>query len=975
MGSKKIDSEFRFLLDIDTAFEEWRALAAEWLAGQKKDKLVRKTSLARFFVRYLRGQRLEMSPRALLEGNFATPPLWEALNLGSLSQIFAETTHDHISDFIEWVMNEKLSKADIQAVTPRLRNPFPRMRSKQVGKSSDVEFRYILECDSRMEDWRRLASEWLDSQLLDNSHKRMALGKFLSDYLLGHNLERNPFSFLRRDYAKPSFIDSVIRVKRQKTSMNSGGKWELRERVVVNNHVHDFLAWVLEEKLSVEDDNGYRMVPHDYQNPVSKMSGRGVGQSETLRTPLAYRYIRELRTMLVQGPNFRDWNWAQRALTGGAADWLIVAQSIIKRNDPDCVWRERITSKYEQKKLGYPPEVFELWSPARAVALYLKLELPLRTFQVRMLGSGESDTWRYESGRWRLNDSPLTAGSERRPSQRGVFHRSANEAGAGFYINTNKTADINKDEQNKGYVIPWTHEPVLYWLEKLRDWQEAYNPITAPTPWRELSNKHFGHKPHHAILEERGAFCFLFRHAAGFGSDRAKPLHSNSLHRIWRLLLVELEKRCEARGETLDDSSPIRFVDTDSSVVTLYPLHALRVSLITAYALDGGVPFPVLSKLIAGHARLIMTLYYTKAGKAHVTEIMQEAEKRILESEAASYRRFLMEKTYQEIEERFAFNTPDALRAVSRRKSVAGFLFEDKGICPVGAGLCDMGGEEIGRRGTNGAMHAPVPGYPHERNCVRCRFFLTGPAFLPGLQAHANWISYKATECSERFVRLEQQVKALEDVRLVCEERGEIFMRHEEFERLNHFYEAEAENGNKLLIDLQAVARLVDRCIAIAKLSEKDGVRLVAAGGISDIRYALRETESEMRQLEVICENAVIYPEVDAGKAVLRRSQILDAMLQLNGRPPIFFRLNQEQQLHVGNEVMKLIQARAGSLKDAVDFAEGKRLLADLGLLDETVGIIDEKTRAVGFHEVINATRPARLLIDKKSEREVYHEY
>ena len=42
----------------------------------------------------------------------------------------------------------------------------------------------------------------------------------------------------------------------------------------------------------------------------------------------------------------------------------------------------------------------------------------------------------------------------------------------GFFINTNKTADINKEESDKGYDIPWQYEESQYWLAKLRDWQE-----------------------------------------------------------------------------------------------------------------------------------------------------------------------------------------------------------------------------------------------------------------------------------------------------------------------------------------------------------------------------------------------------------------------------------------------------------------------------------------------------------------------
>ena len=957
---EKFDPDFRFLLDFDPAFEEWRGYAAEWLKEQERGKIGKRAALARFFVSYLHSQQLEKCPKALLVTGFSIPSLWKALNLDSIGLGTAKSVHDSISDFIEWVLMTKYAKANSEGflvVPSDLCNPFPRMQLKFSGKSSDIEFRYLLSLDARMEDWRTLASDWLGFQRLGINAKKLALDRFFTRYLLLHDLERNPYNFLRLDYKKPAFIDSIVATK-QKGNVLNGKASVAADDIAFNNSIHDFLAWLLTEKLSVEDDKGHRVVPYEYHNPFPRLRKSGKGQAETLKSPLAYCYIRELRTMLAQGANFCDWVWAQQAMEGGnnGGDWFVVPPSLINHDDPDCVWRMR------RRPSNYPLEIFELWSPVRAVALYIKLELPLRTHQVRMLDSGESDTWRYDSGKWLRNNSLLAKGSESRPSQRGVFHRSSNETGTGLYINTNKTADIEKGEQRKGYVIPWTHEPALYWLEKLRNWQEQYNPIVNATLWSDLERKHFGQTPpSSAVLEERGACCFLFRDAAARdGLNCAKPIINNALSRFWYLLLSELEKRCEA----FDDGSVVHFVNPDSRTVTHYPLHALRVSLITAYALDGGVPFPILSKLIAGHARLIMTLYYTKVGKAHVTEVMQEAEKRIFESNAISYRRFLMEKTYQEIEERFAFNSSDALKAVSPQKSAAGLLFEDKGICPVGGSLCDIGGEILkdSKADPSQNIYSPVSGYPQERNCIRCRFFLTGPAFLPGLQAHANSISYRATKCSERYVRFEQQVKTLEDLRLLCEERGSLFTQHQELERLNRYYEEEAEKANKLLTDFQGVVRLIDRCIGIANSADKDGVRLIATGSLSDIKYALYQTESEMHQLEVICEDAVIYPEINAGKATLRRSQILDAMLQMNGKAPIFFRLNQEQQLCIGNELMKLILARTGNFRDAVEFAEGKRLLTELGLLDEAIGLIEEKTAGMPFRQVIDAARSGILL-------------
>jgi len=422
----------------------------------------------------------------------------------------------------------------------------------------------------------------------------------------------------------------------------------------------------------------------------------------------------------------------------------------------------------------------------------------------------------------------------------------------------------------------------------------------------------------------------------------------------------------------LDDGSNIRFVDPNSDRSTYYGLHSLRVSLITAYALEGGVPFPILSKLIVGHTRLIMTLYYTKAGKAHVTEVMQEADKRLLENEQVGYRRFLQEATYQQIEERFSYNDPVAIIAANRQKSTPGFVVEDKGICPVGCGGCDVGGECLkdNKSDPNQKVYAPVAGYPTEKNCIRCRFFISGPAFLPGLIAHFNFISYQLSECSNRYVRFEQQINELEDLRFVCEAQDRPFLQTVELDRLSRDHEEEAVKADKLCHDLHATLRLIDRCKQLLGDSNDDGIKLVPVGGISDLQYALEETTSEMYQLEVICENAALYPEIDAGKATLRRSQILDAMLAINGRSPVFFKLTQCQQLLVGNEVMRLIQARTGSLKNAVAVSDGIVLLREIGLLEDTMNVIENQMdRQISFSNVTSTAGKKYPALDHREWR------
>lgn len=807
-----------------------------------------------------------------------------------------------------------------------------------------------------MEEWRSLAAEWLSQQRKAMSTKRDALESFLLIYAIEAEIERNPFKFLLKTTPKPSFFDVFVVSKRRNTpnatSIDDAG-------TRFNNAICDFIDWVIKEKLSAPDDNGQFIVPHEFHNPFRKLSWCHSLPSETLKMPLPFRYIKILRSMLAEGPTFRDWKWAQEALKNGTSsgDWFMIDPKLIKPEDPDCVWRERDTTRYEQTYSKLPDRITEVWSPTRAVAVFLKLELPLRTFQVMMLDSGEADTWRYENGKFRLNDSPLAQSTEKCPRQKGVFHRSVNEAEAGFYINTNKTADIYKNEKDKGYVIPWTNVAALYWLEKLRNWQECYNPISAPMCWSALERRHFGEMPPHPeVLEERGSACFLFRDASAYGADRQKPMPKSAFNRLWYFLLQKLEHHCEETGDKLHDGSRIRFVDPTRKDVTYFPPHALRVSLITHYVLDLGLPIAVVSKLIAGHARIIMTLYYTKAGKSYVNEVMAEAERKSLASEGLSQKRFLMDRSYEEISRRFAFLSEDAPKACGQQSSAAGFVIEDKGICPVGSGLCDVGGERYIIRKSEQA-YAPVPGYPQERNCIRCRFFLTGPAFLPGLQSRFNQISYEAHENAERYNQLGEDITQLENLRAECERNDRLFPKTLELERLSQRYEAMAETMGRCINDMQACHHLIARCIDIAGEADREGIQLVAAGKISDIRYALTETQSELHQIEILCENTVIYPEIDARKTTLRRSQLLDCMLEMNGKPPVFYRLTPEQQLHTGNAVMKLIQARSGSMASAVEFVEGQRQLHELGLLEEAFGIITESAAKVPAKLIFNGGR------------------
>lgn len=214
-----------------------------------------------------------------------------------------------------------------------------------------------------------------------------------------------------------------------------------------------------------------------------------------------------------------------------------------------------------------------------------------------MLDGGEMDTYKYiqtdkhNYGEWIKNDSPLSQGTDRKPCEKGVLRKfidpTTNLEMTGFFINTNKTADINKNEADKGYNMPWQYEEMQYWLAKLRDWQQKYNPISQPTKWTELTDAQLGCAKDIKILKAMGNATFLFRNATKI--DKHLPLGRHSIELLWYKLLHCLEQKVNHTA-TNDAEKNLKFVHEDLDKTTYYPLHSLRVSLITAFALEGGVP-------------------------------------------------------------------------------------------------------------------------------------------------------------------------------------------------------------------------------------------------------------------------------------------------------------------------------------------------------------------------------------------------
>ncbi len=858
---------------------------------------------------------------------------------------------------------------------------------KHDGRTSDLTFSWLLTTlGPEWQQWQELAAEWIAEQHAGLEGKRKGLTHFFESYLLK---------------CAPYATDVRLFFKGFNNHICSSGELEAILMTTIRdpkelqrccNAALDFIDFVIERCFSEEDDNG-NFEPL-VKNPFSKVKCRNY-RAETVRNPLPYRYIQDLRQILCPLPDkteltvieqnikddesllpayhyrhFKHWTWAQQQTGQGysGGDWYEVEQALIDEADPDCVWRRK-----EITRNGKKVTLYQIWSPVKAMVIFMKLHLPLRTYQVRMLDSGEADTWRYESGQWKLNNKhEFALGSKKRPFGKGVFRRISDTMtgvySTGLYINTNKTADQNKDELERGYIIPWQNEEVLYWLEKLRNWQEKYNPITNPVSCTTLRLKHFGEARSHKQLCEMGEIAFLFRDASAKESDKHKPIPSKKLQSFWYQLLLKLEDNIFKQGDLLNDGKRLKLVEdypegiTKTNLyATLFPLHSLRVSLITAYTMDTRLPLPVISKLLAGHTRLLMTIYYNKITPSVMAEKMVEAHGELNAKSKQSVRNFLKDASMEQIQCKMVYHNEDSVQAILANRNPIGWEERSCGFCLVGGntvksdevstlGGCWNGGELIASRGTATSLYNAVPHGPE--NCIRCRWFITEARYLPALNAQFNQLSYKAHQAANLSVEIEGELEALKDEQFFCEEQGKPFIKHDKLQALQRRYEKQQVETDEYTKDLVACFELIIKIMRVEEARNEDDTKdkLIAVGSEQDVSHALKfiETDSELLHLSLICDDAEFYPdlqdELRKTPAIEKRSRQLSRVLMKKGFEPIFMEMDDKQQLIAANAMLR----QMAKIADPDDKLEGYRKVASY--IEAGKYLTDNKLFSEGIH-------------------------
>ncbi|EGN74540.1 phage integrase family protein [Idiomarina sp. A28L] len=752
---------------------------------------------------------------------------------------------------------------------------------------------------ARYEAWAQKIEEFM-KVAFGGTTKVHLLCRFVRIYIEKYDKSQSPQELL----TKKRVIIRPFREELKKLDTDNH-----RKRLITA--VNEFLNYVIENDLTDEDEETGEIVRVlNARNPFQLLSQdqsvTSPNRNESTKPCLQYFFVRKAQEWIL--PNnartFQDLTHLQTFDT----DWVKVPKSMIDYNDPDCVVRKQGNSYF-------------MWCPIDWIHTYALTKVPLRGRQIAYNDSGEGDIEIADldaAGRiiWKRNTNSF-AGSTKRQS----FIKKLPDNNIGMYVTTNKTSI-----KGGGYSIPWMPEDLAYWLARLRKWQQKYNPITEPTPWSKCVRTNLNELQRKA----RGVNCFLFR---AFNDVEPK---NPALALTMRLAAALYHIQPSSLKLAELDGSHLRL----SNYTSKYTPHSMRVSLITAYVMEMGMPIEIVMKVV-GHSSIVMSIYYCKISQRDIRDRLEEGEKKALKTQAAATQSAIEQNKIESVKNNLVGSNEDLLRSLDNSVPAGSYVFRDYGICPYAATRCDDGGEILG----TSSFYSPAPsGYMGMQNCLRCRHFITGPAFLGGLISITNEILLEANYQSEVCENLQSQVKSLDD-QLAEHDRKEYMadLKQVHFDnserkplefslrKLESEYESAAKKMDMLLCDIQGAYKLIQMCQSVANnepQTNDDSLSLIKMPE-SEVRIEIEET-SYFRQLNEICENATIYESSNPSRAIVPRSQLIDRMAIFNDLAPGLFMLSEKQQLSVGNQLVALLKSRLKSWSKIDRVLEGQVRLSDL---------------------------------------------
>ncbi|MFL0690714.1 MAG: VPA1269 family protein [Agrobacterium tumefaciens] len=448
----------------------------------------------------------------------------------------------------------------------------------------------------------------------------------------------------------------------------------------------------------------------------------------------------------------------------------------------------------------------------------------------------------------------------------------------GFHINTNKTGDP--------YQIPWEHEDTLKRLWHLRQWQVRYNPVKQPLiPEQYLDNPDEYPAPTKAKLPSIFPIARLF--PTKFRAFRGRIATASEVDKAWQKLMVEVERRWNLENPA-DQISIVRYQETTRQPQgSIYNLHGMRVRGLSDLR-RGGMPLDLLSKFVAGHASLMMTLYYMEFDPAFINEQLSQAAVSARAKEIDDFIIGFKKMSYEQARQKSVAINDNAIAAATESPSKIEFVNVDIGLCPFDGTRCSDGGAELradNRKTGTYSVHGSVT----PRNCIMCRHFVSGPPWIPQLELFGSKL------CAQREDLGRQESEINELAGLIREQRlaGEITLQEERTKLADKQVALIAikDEQEKLETSIYNVEVLISASVELLeKHRDQKGEKVLELVG-SDRRSIVGYIEvPEFTRALALSRAAVIHPVLGDDRIKAMRDQRLDLIMHNSGQTPLGLR-------------------------------------------------------------------------------------
>ena len=567
-----------------------------------------------------------------------------------------------------------------------------------------------------------------------------------------------------------------------------------------------------------------------------------------------------------------------------------------------CRDRSRFRRDYVMVLDHETGSLVEEWFPGRARALLLMLQLPLRSFQTIWMDSGEGDEKELVLDRAQITPPVQRPNSHPNSTvgrSMGPLRMSYDPDGTSFiglYCPTNKTAVAQK-RKDIGQLIPWVDDEVVENICEMQAWQARYghkinHPVEAILSGEESSREY----------RTKVMVYPLFRDPTRL--QRELPVSSGRIKSLFHYALVEVDRLSREANPTLKPMIVVREgASTQTRFDTIYDLHSLRVSGISNL-LDAGVPLEVVSRYMAGHHSIVMTLWYNKMGVKKVREQLMAARRRSLTSD--------LDPTEQLLN-LHAQEGDHQLRLGAKERDATWRVKLD-GICPGAVcteGIIDSYGNP-----------SPVP----DSRCSLCRFHLTGPRFMVGNTLLMTEIFRRVHSREGEMRDTQEQLNTL----IAAKKRGDRIPQGE----MNVLEGRITQLRNLQRLDLEDLAArkvAMEACRDLTA-SGREGA-LVSTGSEQETLGGLK-SGLHAQNLHVLSLATEIIPGYRNDDAVRELRDLIESVLANNGVLIPLARLEPSERLAAVNLFSDLLFEAIPDDHDAAAAIDGQRSLAEFHARD-----------------------------------------